>query len=82
MSGTRWSLQSPGGVGAVAVISLIAADEPGLDQTLQMLGVGALKVGRIALRDLLGVDQGVVMRWSATAAALLLQSYLDSLAPA
>jgi len=71
MSGTRWSLQSPAGVGAVAVISLIAADEAGLDKTLQMLGVGALKVERIALRDLLGVDQGVVMRWSATDAALM-----------
>jgi len=71
MSGTRWSLQSPAGVGAVAVIGLFAGDEAGLDHSLQSLGLNGMKAGQIALRDLLAVDQGLVMRWSATTAALM-----------
>lgn len=71
MNGTRWSLQSPAGVGALAVIGLSAPSEAGLSRDLEALGCGELKVGQIALRNLLNVDHGVVMRWSATAASLM-----------
>jgi tRNA modification GTPase len=71
MSGACWSLQSPAGVGAVAVIGLFAADKAGLDQTLEDLGLGFVKVGEVRLRDLLAVDQGVVMRWGTRTAGLM-----------
>lgn len=71
MSGACWRLESPAGVGAVAVIGLFARGEADLDNALRALGIGALKVGAVALRDLVGVDQGLVMRWSATTAALM-----------
>ncbi|MGH7244384.1 MAG: GTPase [Phycisphaerales bacterium] len=70
MSAARWSLQSPGGVGAVAVIALTAPDTAALDHALEILGIGTLREGQIAVRNLLGVDHGVVMRWGATFAAL------------
>lgn len=71
MSGTRWSMQSPAGVGALGVIGLVAPDGLELDRTLEALGWGGMKVGQVGLRNLLHVDQGVVMRWSATMAALM-----------
>lgn len=71
MSGAGWSMQSPAGVGALGVIGLVAPDGAELDRTLGAIGLGGLGVGQVALRNLLDVDQGVVMRWSATMAALM-----------
>lgn len=71
MKKSGWSLQTPIGTGAVAVIGLNAADGSELDQLLNKAGICGLEVGRVALRDLLGVDQGIVMRWSETAATLM-----------
>ncbi|MEZ6241769.1 MAG: GTPase [Phycisphaerales bacterium] len=47
--------------GAIAVVSLHAHD---LDETLAAVGLPALRVGEVRLADLLGVDRGLVARWS------------------
>lgn len=71
MKKTGWSLQTPIGTGAVAVIGLSAPSGSELDDLLRRIGMGALHAGGVALRDLLGVDRGVVIRWNETAAAFM-----------
>lgn len=71
MNGVRWSLESPSGVGAVAVIVLTGPTPEELDRTLEELEIGSVGVGTLALRDFLGVDRGVFVRWSPTSAALM-----------
>lgn len=48
--------------GAIAVISLHAPD---MDATLALIGLPALRIGEARLADLLGVDKGLAIRWSA-----------------
>ena len=68
-SPARWRIVTPRtGPGALAAIEL-AGD--GVDDALKTLGIGAVGVGRVALRDLCGVDRGVVARWSTRCALLM-----------
>ncbi|MBL8875685.1 MAG: 50S ribosome-binding GTPase [Phycisphaerae bacterium] len=71
MRSARWKLQSPSGVGAVAVIGVFASDESDLDAALGVLGLAPLPSGKIGVRQILGVDEGVVARWSETSAAIM-----------
>ncbi len=48
-----------GSSGAIAIIQI---EGDGVDDALRQLGLGEVGVGRVVLRDLLGVDRGVVMR--------------------
>jgi hypothetical protein len=64
MKTAQFSIQTPAGVGgAVAVVQVFAANPEALDAVLARIGVGSIAVGRVVLRDLLGVDRGLVARW-------------------
>ncbi len=68
-----FSLQtSPSGSGAaIAVIQLIAASAEQLNDALAALGIAPVEPGRLALRDLLGIDTGIVARWTPTCVHLM-----------
>lgn len=59
--GATWRLVSPAAVGAVAVIELVS-DQGGVEPELRRLGLGEVALGACVLRDLLGVDRGLVAR--------------------
>jgi hypothetical protein len=59
-------LTPTGTTGAIAVIELSAPSGSELDNVLQRLSIGPLAIDRVSLKDLLGVDRGVVARWSST----------------
>ncbi|MEM1184950.1 MAG: GTPase [Planctomycetota bacterium] len=61
MAATWSALTSPNARGAVTVIAL---ESERLDQDLAQLGMGGVKVGDVRLRRILGVDDGLVARWS------------------
>lgn len=65
----RHSIETPRGVaGAIAMIR-VDADEIG--PLMILLGIGDLPVGAIRLCGLLGIDSGVVARWSAGSVMLM-----------
>lgn len=69
---TTWSiLTPPAASGAIAIIELRATAAAELDSTLLHLNLGTLKTGLLSVRDLLGVDTGVVARWSDTCIHLM-----------
>jgi len=57
----------PTGRGALAAIG-IRGD---VDAMLSALGIRNVAIGEVALRDLCGIDRGIVARWSADAATLM-----------
>jgi len=63
----RWSICTPRAPGALAIIQLAGS----IDQTLDRLGLPAMKIGDIRLVDLLGVDRGIIARWSDRVAQLM-----------
>ncbi len=63
-----FSIQTPAAPGAIGVIAL---HSPELDTTLEQLGLRCVRVGQVVLRDLLGVDRGLVVRWSESRADLM-----------
>jgi tRNA modification GTPase len=64
----RWRLVSPpGSAGAVAVFEITGE----VDAALAALGVAPVAEGRAALRDLSGIDTGVVTRWSGACVHLM-----------
>jgi tRNA modification GTPase len=66
--GARWRQSTPAGVaGALAAIELVGD----VDEALSAAGIGAVGVGRVSLRDLCGVDRGLVARWSRGLAHLM-----------
>lgn len=64
----RWSLlTTPHARGALAIVAI---ESQSLDADLAELGIRPVVVGEARLRDLLGVDRGVVARWTRTRADL------------
>lgn len=59
-----WSLQSPTAPGAIALIVVSATDQQSLSDTAARLGIDLPDVGRYRVADLMGVDHGVVARWT------------------
>jgi len=59
-----WSIQTPTTPGAVAIIQLTAASAAELGGAMASLGINIPAVGRAGVRNLCGVDRGVVARWS------------------
>jgi len=58
----RFRIETPGGrPGAIAIVACFPA-EP--DSWLRATGLGPLDVGESRLRDLLGVDEGLAIRWT------------------
>jgi len=62
--GWAWSVATPRGVsGAIAIVSL-ASDGEGPGSEAEPIDLGARRPGGLWVADLLGVDRGVVARWS------------------
>ncbi|MDX2114675.1 MAG: GTPase [Planctomycetota bacterium] len=71
--GVRFTLGTPppvDGGAAIAVFHLAAQDGGALDAALGAIGAGRVGVGAVVLRDLAGVDRGLVARVSERAALL------------
>ena len=67
-----WNIQTPtAGPGAVAVLQLRASDAAELDAALGRLGIKPAAVGGIVLRNLCGIDRGLVARWNDSSAWLM-----------
>lgn len=62
-----WTLVTPAGAGAVAIVQLVGD----VDAALAACGVARVGVGEVRVRDLLGVDRGVVARYSASMCQLM-----------
>jgi tRNA modification GTPase len=62
-----YSVRTPPGVGAIAAVDL-AGDVGG---ALAALHIRQVPVGEVALRDLCGVDRGVVARWNTRSCTLM-----------
>lgn len=60
-----------GGGGAIAEISLAAAGDGVLDDMLARLGAGGVRVERAGLREVAGIDQALVARWSTRSASIM-----------
>lgn len=59
-AGAHWALVSPSGVGAIAVIE-VTGD---VDSALTACGIQGVAVGQVVLRDLFGVDKGLIARYT------------------
>lgn len=69
-SAPRWSiLTPPAGHGAIAIVQLRGDEPAAFDALLDRLNL-APPIGRPVLRDLLGADRGLVVRWTPTTADL------------
>lgn len=68
---TTWSIQTAPLPGAVATIQLVAGTTQELDVALARLGISPVRVGQVALRNLCGVDRGLVARWNELSAHLM-----------
>lgn len=66
-----WSIQTAAVPGALGIIQLGASTPEDLEAALARLGIRPVRVATTALRDLCGVDRGVVARWSPTSAHLM-----------
>lgn len=68
----NWSiLTPPAATGAIAVIELSAPSGAELDDAIRQIGLVAVPTGLYRVRDLLGVDTGVVARWTDTCLHLM-----------
>src|SRR5512147_1373620 len=68
---TTWSIQTAPVPGAVAIIQLVADTSQELDAALARLRIAPVRVGQVALRDLCGVDRGLLARWNDRSAHLM-----------
>jgi 50S ribosome-binding GTPase len=69
---TVWSLQTPPtSSGAIAIVALAADSADSLDEALDRLAIKPVPLGRVVLRSLAGIDDGIVARWTPTAAHLM-----------
>ena len=57
--------------GAISVIQLNAREQGDLTRFLDSIALVGLSAGDVRLRDLLGVDRGLVCRWTGTCAQLM-----------
>jgi hypothetical protein len=62
---TTWDIHTPVGTsGAVAIFQLSAQSASGMEAAMERLGLPHLAVGRIVRHTILGLDDGVVARWT------------------
>lgn len=64
---TTWTVQTARTSGAVALIQI----DGDVDHALRTLGIAPVRTGDMRLRDLAGVDTGIVARWTDTCAHLM-----------
>ena len=60
----KWSIQTARTPGAVAIFQLTADSPAELDAVLARLGIAPVTTGSIGLRNLCGIDRGLVAHWS------------------
>lgn len=71
-SEVRWRLCTPGGAaGAIAIIQIDAREATSLDDAFARLGIARVDPGTLCVRELCGLDRGVVARWTETCAQLM-----------
>ena len=68
---TAHLLTPPHSSGAIAVIQLLAADEQAMHRALSLITQRPVLTNEAALRDLAGIDKGIVARHSETVAYLM-----------
>jgi tRNA modification GTPase len=66
-----WSIQTPPTPGAVAIFQLCAGSPRELEEAAATAGIAPVAAGWVGLRDLLGIDRGLVARWSDTSMHLM-----------
>lgn len=71
MPATWTILTPPAAPGAIAVIEVSAPSGAELDDAIRQIGLGAVPTGSNKVRDLLGIDTGVVARWTDTCLHLM-----------
>jgi tRNA modification GTPase len=63
--GAGWSIETPTHAGgAIAMVVLVARDGGTLDAAIGGLAMRPVAVGEVRVADLMGVDRGVIARWS------------------
>jgi hypothetical protein len=62
-----WTLMTPWGAGAVGIVQVVGD----VDAALAACGISRVGVGEVRVRDLLGVDRGVVARFSSSMCQLM-----------
>ena len=67
----RLRLMTPSRAGAIAIIEVVGTSADAIDSVLGRIGVGELRTGDVQLRQMAGVDQGLVMRWADTLVHLM-----------
>jgi hypothetical protein len=68
----RWEIQtSTGAPGAIAAIQIAGESAGELEAALDRLGIPPVDRGRAGLRDLVGIDRGVVARWAPESVQLM-----------
>jgi len=67
---TPWTPGAHSSGSAIAIIQLMAASATDLDAAMQRLGLGHVQAGGAAVRDLCGIDHGLVIRWNEHTAQL------------
>lgn len=67
---TPWTPGARSGGSAIAIVQLMAACAADLDDAMERLGLGSIHPGCISLRDLCGIDHGLVIRWNEQTAQL------------
>jgi hypothetical protein len=65
--GASWTLESPPGAGAIAIIQL----HGDIDWAFAACGIIPVGVREVKLRELMDIDRGVVGRWSMTSCQLM-----------
>lgn len=61
----EWSILTPtAGAGALAVVQIAAGSGTELDAALDAAGLPRAEAGDVRVRDLMGADRGVMIRWS------------------
>jgi hypothetical protein len=65
LTNVSWSIVTPpGAAGAIAIIELRSPEAEALEIALHELGLAPLPVGTVKWRPLLGIDTGLVARWT------------------
>jgi small GTP-binding protein len=69
--GVAWRVATPASTSAAIALIELTGDAESLDRGLAVLGIQPVSVGRVALRNIAGIDLGVVARLSSTCVHLM-----------
>jgi hypothetical protein len=69
--GVAWRVATPASMSAAIALIELAGEAESLDHGLAVLGILPVSAGKVALRNIAGIDQGVVARLSPTCVHLM-----------